>query len=114
MSRPPSQDVHGRRVAAFSASTAKNTFGTLLDTALADGIVAITKHERVKAVVLSVEEYERMLSRQSDPLRQLHGEFDALVAKMQTSTARAAGAKLFKATPAALGAAAVKQAKKRG
>lgn len=114
MGLPEKQNVHGRQVTAFSASSAKNTFGAVMDTALTDGIVAITKHEQVRAVVLSLEEYERMLSRQADPLRTLRGEFDELVARMQKPKSRSAAHALFKAGPDALGAAAVKQAKKRG
>lgn len=114
MARTEKQDVHGRKVAAFSATSAKNTFGAVMDTAMTDGIVAITKHERVRAVVLSIEEYERMLSRQADPLRSLRREFDALVASMQSPKARSATKALFKASPDDLGATAVKQAKRRG
>jgi prevent-host-death family protein len=46
----------------MSAKDAKNAFGLLIDTARAEP-VTIEKHGRAVAVVVSVEEYER-LSRQ--------------------------------------------------
>jgi prevent-host-death family protein len=44
----------------MSAKAAKNAFGLLLDTARAEP-VAIEKHGRRVAVVLSAEEYERLV-----------------------------------------------------
>ena len=45
---------------SMSAKNAKNTFGLLLDTARAEP-VTIEKHGRRVAVVVSIEEYERLL-----------------------------------------------------
>jgi prevent-host-death family protein len=45
----------------MSAGKAKNGFGLLIDTARAEP-VTIEKHGRPVAVMLSVEEYERLLS----------------------------------------------------
>ena len=47
---------------SMSAKEAKNGFGLLLDTARAEP-VTIKKHGRPVVVVLSTEEYERLLSR---------------------------------------------------
>ena len=47
---------------SMSAKEAKNGFGLLLDTARA-APVTIKKHGRPVVVVLSTEEYERLLSR---------------------------------------------------
>ena len=47
---------------SMSAKEAKNGFGLLLDTARA-GPVTIEKHGRPVAVVLSTEEYGRLLNR---------------------------------------------------
>mgnify|MGYP003659698583 CR=1 FL=1 len=49
---------------SMSAKEAKNGFGLLLDTARAEP-VTIEKHGRPVVVVLSTEEYERLLSRSS-------------------------------------------------
>lgn len=47
---------------SMSARDAKNGFGLLLDTARA-GPVTIEKHGRPVAVMISVEEYERLTKR---------------------------------------------------
>jgi prevent-host-death family protein len=44
----------------MSAKDAKNGFGFLLDTARAEPVI-IEKHGRAVVVVLSVEEYERLI-----------------------------------------------------
>ena len=51
---------------SMSAKEAKNSFGLLLDTARAEP-VTIQKHGRPVAVVLSVEEYERLEASDSKP-----------------------------------------------
>jgi prevent-host-death family protein len=99
---------------AVSATEAKNGFGSVLDRVLTKGRVAITKHDEVRAVVLSVSEYEALLAQQQDPLAELSEEFDALVQRMQTPDARRAGHALFGAAPKRLGQAAVAGARKRG
>ena len=52
----------------MSAKDAKNGFGLLLDTARAEP-VTIEKHGRAVAVVISVEEYDKLLRRSRKPLR---------------------------------------------
>ncbi|HVT02844.1 MAG TPA: type II toxin-antitoxin system Phd/YefM family antitoxin [Thermoanaerobaculia bacterium] len=84
-------------VEAFSATDAKKSFGAILDAAMAHGIVAITRQNHARAVMLSLEEYEGLLRRLPDPLEQLRGEFDELVAGMRTSKARKAVDALFRA-----------------
>lgn len=101
-------------VDSYTATAAKNSFGAVMDKALARGIVAITRRDKTRAVVLSLEEYEAMLARLPDELEALRGEFDSLVGRLQKPKARAAGRALFKATPGALGKAAVAGARKRG
>src|SRR5258706_12686246 len=107
------RDDRGRAVETVTATEAKNAFGRVLDTALSRGVVAITKREKVHAVVLSVEAYDALLNNSSRLLAGLESEFDALVATMETPRARAAGDALFAAKPAALGRAATKAARKR-
>jgi prevent-host-death family protein len=53
---------------SMSAKDAKNAFGLLLDTARAEP-VTIEKHGRRVVVVLSVEEYERLIEVCRGPLR---------------------------------------------
>jgi prevent-host-death family protein len=110
------RNSHGQivEVEAWSATDAKNAFGELMNKAIAHGIVAITRRDKTRAVLLSVEEYQALLARVPDELETLRGEFDALAARMQKPRARAAGQALFRATPAALGKAAAAAARKRG
>lgn len=101
-------------VESVSATDAKNAFGKILEKAASAGVVAITKRDKAQAVVLSMKEYEALLAHVPDPLHDLGAEFDALVAGMRKPGARAAGRALFRASPAALGRAAVAGARKRG
>ncbi len=101
-------------VPSYSATDAKNSFGTVMDQAISQGMVTITRRDKTRAVVLSIEEYEALLARLPDELETLRGEFDALVGRMQKAPAKAAGRALFRATPAALGKAAVAGTRKRG
>lgn len=108
------RNPRGAKVQAFSATTAKNAFGNVLEKALADGMVLITRHATARAVLLSVEEYEALLARVPDPLQALGAEFESLVTNMRKPKARMAARMLFKATGAELGKAAVASARKRG
>lgn len=104
-----------RAYPTVTATDAKNAFGAVLEKVSAHGVVGITKHDEVRAVVLSIEQYKALLSRQRDPLAELSGEFDALLERMQAPKARAAGRALFEASPEKLGRAAVAaQRRKRG
>lgn len=92
---------------AVTATEAKNGLGAVLDRVLAEGGLAITKHNEVKAVLLSVREYEALLAARRDQLDELAAEFDGLVERMQEPQAGKAGRVLFSASPARLGQAAV-------
>lgn len=96
-----------RDLPMVSATEAKNGFGGVLERVLVEGGVAITKHNEVKAVLLSAREYEALLAARRDPLDDLVAEFDGLVDRMQTPQARKAGRALFAASPAKLGRAAL-------
>lgn len=52
---------------SMSAKDAKNAFGLLMDTARAEP-VTIEKHGRRVVVVLSIEEYERLIENRHQPL----------------------------------------------
>jgi prevent-host-death family protein len=98
---------------SFSASDAKNQFGRVLETALADGIVMITKHDAVKAVLVSVEEFRALSGAREPALDTLSREFDRLLARMQTPKSRAGMKSAFAATPKQLGQAAVEGVRRR-
>ena len=98
----------------FTATNAKNEFGRVLDAAVEKGAVAITRHDTPRAVLLSIEEFERLAAAGERTLDALSGEFDELFARMQTPKARKGMAEAFDAPPRRLGRAAVAAAKKRG
>ena len=99
---------------AISATEAKNEFGRVLDRVTQGQVVVITKHDQPRAVMLSIAEYESLTGRTRRALETLSGEFDALLARMQTPRARAGMTAAFNASPAQLGKAAVATARKRG
>lgn len=97
-----------------TATAAKNEFGRVLEKAIQGGIVVITKHDQPKAVLISVREFNALTSANRMKLDALSGEFDALLARMQTPAARAGMEAAFNASPKQLGKAAVAIARKRG
>ena len=97
---------------SFKATEAKNSFGVLMEAAEKNGIVKITKRNTVRAVLLSVEEYDALTARLPDPIAKLQAEFDALLAEMQTPKAKKAARSLFQATPHDLGRAAARAARR--
>ena len=99
------------RYTTVSASDAKNQFGQMLEAALRDGAVVITKHDTPKAILLSIEELEAIAAR--GRLDSLAREFDAKYVRMQQPGFDKALNSAFGASPKQLGAAAVKAARKR-
>jgi prevent-host-death family protein len=99
---------------SFTATGAKKEFGRVLEIVLRGGRVVITKHEAPKAVVLSMDEFHALTQATERTLATLSGEFDALLAGMQTPSARAGMKAAFEASPRAVGRAAVAAARRRG
>jgi len=100
-------------VPAVAATRVKNEFGQILEQATHTGAVAITRHDTTKAVLLSVAEFESLVSARSQPLDVLTNEFDELLAGMQTQKSRKGMKAAFNASPAQLGRAAVKGARRK-
>jgi prevent-host-death family protein len=80
------------------ATEAKNRFGEVLKAARTGGAVFIERHGRHQAVVLDIETYKSLVTKNRTPdegrLERLREEFDALYARMQASAARDATDKL--------------------
>lgn len=74
--------------------------------------MAITRHDTPKAVLLSYNEFESLVQTRSRSLDNLGTEFDEFLARMQTPKAKKAMQAAFNASPAKLGRAAVKAARK--
>jgi antitoxin Phd len=96
-----------------AATQAKNAFGELLDRVATSGVVAITRHDQPKAVLLSFEEFQSLSRARSETLDALSTRFEGLLERMQSPVARKGMEAAFNATPEALGQAAAKAAKRR-
>ena len=94
-------------VPSVPATQLKNELGALLDRATRGGAVAITRHDKPRAVLISFEEFAALARLRSPDLAELDAEFDNLLARMQTPASRAGMAAAFDAGPVALGRAAV-------
>lgn len=94
-------------VPTVAATKVKNEFGQILEQATDTGAVAITRHDTTKAVLLSVAEFESLVSARSRTLDVLTNEFDEMLERMQTEESRKGMKAAFNASPAQLGRAAV-------
>src|SRR6185295_10943286 len=99
---------------SVSASEAKSEFGRVLEMASQGGAVVITKHDAPKAVLISVENFNALSGAAETRLDTLSQEFDALLARMQTSKARRGMKAAFAASGRRLGKAAVAATRPRG
>ncbi len=95
------------------ATRVKNEFGQILEQATHNGAVAITRHDTTKAVLVSVAEFESMVSARARTLDALSNEFDELLANMQTAKSRRGMKAAFNASPAQLSRASVKGARRK-
>lgn len=101
-------------VPTVTATQLKNEFGTVFEQTLAGGAVAITRHAQPKAVLLSYAEFRALTRARTTSLEDLRKGFDdAMLARMQTPKSRKAMAAAFNASPAKLGGASVRAAKRR-
>lgn len=109
------RNSHGQLIdiSSVAATKVKNEFGAILEKTMQSGAVAITRHDRPKAVLLSFAEFESLVKERSRSLNDLSSEFDELLARMQTSQARKGVEAAFNASPDELGSAAVTAAKKQ-
>jgi antitoxin Phd len=103
-----------RNIRHITATEAKNEFGRVLDTVIQSGMVIITKHDAPKAVLISIDEFNAISHSGERKLDTLSGEFDELLARMQTPKARSRMKAAFGASPAQLRKAAIAAVRKRG
>jgi antitoxin Phd len=100
-------------IPTVAATRVKNEFGQILEQATHKGAVAITRHDTTKAVLVSLAEFESLVNARSRSLDALSNEFDALLASMQTPKSRKGMKAAFNASPAQLGRASVKGARRK-
>ncbi|MEP7185928.1 MAG: type II toxin-antitoxin system Phd/YefM family antitoxin [Rhodanobacter sp.] len=100
------------KLPTIASSEAKNGFAALLERVQYRAeTVVITRSAKPAAVVLSVNEYARLLDAAPNPLKALEAHFDDMVARMQTPAAKAGVDALFAASPEDLSTAVVRDAK---
>ena len=98
---------------SYPATTAKNSFGKMMQTASRKGAVAITRHNEPEAVLLSLDEYQTLVDSGAQHLSALTAEFDSMLDNMQTEKSRRGTKAAFNASPASLGRAAARHPRKR-
>ena len=103
-----------RELPAISATALKNTTADVLDRVNREGALAITRHDKPQAILLSYEEYLAHTGQGDDSwLGELREECQTMLEEMQSPEQKAAAEKLFSATPEELGAAAVRGAQRK-
>lgn len=109
------RNSHGELVdiPAVAATRLKNECGAVLEQAVRGGAVAITRHDTPRAVLISYEEFQALIKDRTPSLNDLSAEYDVLLSRMQTPKARKGMEAAFNDSPAGLGRAAVKAARKR-
>ena len=96
-----------------TATALKNSAADVLDQVAAQGAVAITKHDKPRAVLVSIKQYERMTGAENNLLNELQAEYRGMLERMQVPEQKAAAKRAFNATPNELGKAAVAAARRR-
>jgi prevent-host-death family protein len=92
---------------SISATELKNATADVFEQVASRRAVAITRHDKPRAVLLSVEQYEALAGQRPDWLEKLHEEYRGMLDRMQGPEQRAAAERAFNATPEELGEAAV-------
>ena len=106
----PSANIPAPRVQELPTITAtelKNATADVFEQVATKQAVAITRHEKPRAVLLSVEQYEALTGHRPEWLETLHEEYRGMLERMQGPEQRAGAEKLFRATPEELGQAAL-------
>jgi prevent-host-death family protein len=91
----------------ITATELKNATADVFEQVAAKQAIAITRHEKPRAILLSVEQYEALTGHQPEWLEKLHEEYRGMLERMQGPEQRAAAERAFNATPELLGKAAV-------
>jgi len=91
----------------ITATELKNATADVFEQVAAKQAIAITRHEKPRAILLSVEQYEALAGHRPEWLEKLHEEYRGMLERMQGPEQRAGAEKLFRATPEELGQAAL-------
>jgi antitoxin Phd len=96
-----------------TATQLKHSTADVLDQVSAGQAVAVTRHDKARVVLMSVEHYNRLTSEEGSILADLRTEYRGMLDRMQSPEQKAAAIRAFNATPEELGAAAVRAAQRR-
>jgi antitoxin Phd len=100
-------------VPAVAATKVKNEFGSILEQAAVKGAIAITRHDKTRAVILSYDEFQSLTQARARSLDGGTEEFDELLKRMQAPGSRKSMKSAFNASPKEIGRAAVRAAHKK-
>lgn len=100
-----------REMSAVTATALKNQTAEVLERMTREGAVAITRHNKPKAVLIPYELYEELTGGDEAWLDDLRVEYRGMLAAMQLPGQREIADRLFEATPEELAEAAVRGAK---
>jgi antitoxin Phd len=95
-----------------TATELKHSTADVLDKVSAGKAVAITRHDKPRAVLISLDQYKELTSSESDWLADLHTEYRGMLDEMQSPEQKAGAQRAFNATPEEMGKAAVAAAMK--
>jgi prevent-host-death family protein len=85
----------------------KHSTADVLDQVSGGKAVAVTRHDKPRAVLISVEQYQELTGGDGDWLARLHEEYRGMLDHMQAPEQKEAALRAFNATPEELGNAAV-------
>lgn len=106
---PADRSLRIEEMASVTATELKNKTADVFDLVAAKRAVAIRRHDKPRAVLVSMEEYTALTGGEEDPewLEEIKAQCRGMLDQMQTPEHRAAAKRLFEATPEELGEAAV-------
>jgi prevent-host-death family protein len=110
---PSDRPLRVEEMPSVTATELKNKTADVFDLVAAKRAVAIRRHDKPRAVLLSMEEYAS-LTGEGDPflLEELKAKYSWMLDDMQSPEQKAAAERAFNATPEELGEAAVRGAKR--
>ena len=96
------------------ATDLKNSVAKVFDAVAAKGAIAITRHDKPRAILLSLEEFEALAPPEPEvDLTALRQKYQDMVKEMQSPEQKAAAEAAFNAADEELGAVAFEAMKKR-
>ena len=110
-SKPTRKPTRPADIMTVTSTKAQNAFGDIVDRAARDEVVMITRHAKPRVVLLSYERYRDLLGTEATLLPALAAAFDAQVARLQTPDVWAKTVAGFRASPTAMGRAALAAAR---